>query len=86
MLTQILQQQETQDPEAIFGTIRSPDMEAIFKGMDERRVARFRARTSSANWAGPDGLTAKEREVDLEARRRLQEQGHWTFPQEYKEL
>lgn len=61
-------------------------MEAIFKGMDERRVARFRARTSSANWGGADGLTAREREIDMQERRKLQEKGHWTFPEEYKEL
>ncbi|KAF8350073.1 hypothetical protein F5887DRAFT_943645 [Amanita rubescens] len=53
-LRQALQQQSTINPDDIFGAIRPLKMEEIFKSR------RFRARTSSANWAGADRLTAEE--------------------------
>jgi hypothetical protein len=55
-LMQALQQQSTINPDDIFGAIRPLRMEEIFK----TRTSRFRARTSSANWAGADRLTAEE--------------------------
>ncbi|KAI0778149.1 hypothetical protein BD413DRAFT_100796 [Trametes elegans] len=51
-----LQQQSTINPDDIFGQIRPLRMEEIFR----TRTSRFRARTSSANWAGTDELTAEE--------------------------
>ncbi|KAI0757035.1 hypothetical protein C8Q80DRAFT_1116323 [Daedaleopsis nitida] len=51
-----LQQQSTINPDDIFGRIGSLRMEEIFR----TRHSRFRARTSSANWAGTDELTAAE--------------------------
>lgn len=69
------------DPAEIFGEVKPPDMEAMFKGsLDERRAARLRVRTSSAHWGGPDGLTQEEMLRDLEERRKLHAQGHWTYP------
>ncbi len=53
-LRQALQQQSTINPDDIFGSIRPLKMEELFKSR------RFRARTSSANWAGADRLTAEE--------------------------
>ncbi|KAI5797739.1 hypothetical protein EDC01DRAFT_613996 [Geopyxis carbonaria] len=77
-LRELLRRQQTVDPEAIFGPIAKLDMDAIFKGTDDRK-SRFRARTSSANWSGQDRLTQAEIQRDLEARRHMQEQGKWTF-------
>ncbi|KAH9944415.1 uncharacterized protein BXZ73DRAFT_87319 [Epithele typhae] len=51
-----LRQQSTMNPDDIFGAVAPLRMEDIFK----TRHSRFRARTSSANWAGPDELTAAE--------------------------
>ncbi|KAI0031158.1 inner centromere protein [Vararia minispora EC-137] len=51
-----LSQQQTLDPDDIFGPIRPLRMEDMFR----TRQSRFRARTSSANWSGPDGLTEME--------------------------
>lgn len=55
-LREALQSQSTVDPDDIFGSIRPLKMEELFKN----RTSRFRARTSSANWAGTDELTAYE--------------------------
>ncbi|EJD03980.1 uncharacterized protein FOMMEDRAFT_27803 [Fomitiporia mediterranea MF3/22] len=55
-LREALQSQSTVNPDDIFGAIRPLKMEELFKN----RTSRFRARTSSANWAGPDGLTIQE--------------------------
>ncbi|KAF7791879.1 hypothetical protein EIP86_002903 [Pleurotus ostreatoroseus] len=55
-LRQALEQQSHMNPDDIFGQIRPLKMEEIFR----TRQSRFRARTSSANWSGPDQLTAEE--------------------------
>lgn len=51
-----LQSMSTMDPDDIFGAIKPLKMEELFK----TRTSRFRARTSSANWAGTDELTKHE--------------------------
>jgi len=51
-----LQTMSTVNPDDIFGAIKPLKMEELFK----TRTSRFRARTSSANWAGADELTAHE--------------------------
>ena len=51
-----LGRQKLLDPDDIFGPIRPLRMEDMFR----TRQSRFRARTSSANWSGPDGLTELE--------------------------
>ncbi|KAF8140270.1 hypothetical protein EV363DRAFT_1500545 [Boletus edulis] len=55
-LRQALQMQSTTNPDDIFGEIRPLRMEEMFR----TRQSRFRARTSSANWSGPDRLTVDE--------------------------
>lgn len=55
-LRQALEQQSHMNPDEIFGRIGPLRMEEIFR----TRQSRFRSRTSSANWAGPDQLTADE--------------------------
>jgi hypothetical protein len=56
-LRQTLLEQSTINPDSIFGAIQPLRMEEIFAAS---RVSRFRARTSSANWAGADRLTRDE--------------------------
>lgn len=77
-LRDLLRQQQLVDPLKVFGPIAPLMMEEVFKGNKERQ-ARFRARTSSANWNGPDRLTEDERRRDFEARERLEQNGGWTF-------
>ncbi|KAJ3521647.1 hypothetical protein NM688_g8990 [Phlebia brevispora] len=55
-LRQALEQQSHMNPDDIFGRIGPLRMEEIFR----TRQSRFRSRTSSANWSGPDQLTAEE--------------------------
>lgn len=77
-LKELLAQQQLVDPMKVFGPIAPLMMEEVFKGNKERQ-AKFRARTSSANWNGPDRLTEEERRRDFEARERLERDGGWTF-------
>ncbi|KAG0137891.1 hypothetical protein HOY82DRAFT_319040 [Tuber indicum] len=74
-----LQRQQTMNPEEVFGPMARLDMEAIFTNRNERQMARFRARTSSANWNGADRLTPAEIAADHEARLRMIEQGGWVY-------
>lgn len=72
-----LELQEDMDIESIFGPIAPFSLEEAFKA--DKKTKRFRDRTSSANWAGPDGLTQDEIRRDIAARRILQMNGEWTF-------
>ncbi|KAH9954441.1 hypothetical protein BC827DRAFT_1243053, partial [Russula dissimulans] len=51
-----LESQSRVNPDDIFGPVRPLRIEDIFR----TRTSRFRARTSSANWSGPDGLKQEE--------------------------
>ncbi|TDL28421.1 hypothetical protein BD410DRAFT_711992 [Rickenella mellea] len=55
-LREALQSQSTWNPDSIFGPIKPLRMDELFKA----RASKFRARTSSANWAGTDRLTIEE--------------------------
>ncbi len=55
------------------------DMEEIFANRSDRSAARFRPRSSSANWSGTDRLTQAEIQADQEARRKMMENGGWTY-------
>ena len=61
-LKRLLRAQRDRDPDSIFGPIREINLEDIFTN-DKTRHSKFRARSSSANWAGTDGLTAEEKEA-----------------------
>lgn len=74
-LRQALFAQQTMDPEEVFGPMAPLRMEEIFKN----RRGKMRPRTSSANWAGQDRLTAEEIQADAEARKRMVEHGGWTY-------
>jgi hypothetical protein len=73
-----LAKQETIDPADVFGQPGPLNMEEVFSKSKDR-FHKFRARTSSANWSGPDRLTEDEVRRDLEARDRVRRQGGWTY-------
>ncbi|KAK2749404.1 hypothetical protein FQN57_006336 [Myotisia sp. PD_48] len=77
-LHNILLEQEGKDGEMVFGPTAPLRMEEIFKGSKER-IHKFRDRTSSANWNGPDGLTQAEIRWDLAEREKLKNNGGWIF-------
>lgn len=55
-LREMLELQSQHNPDDIFGAIKPLRMDEIFK----TKTSRFRARTSSANWAGTDAVTLAE--------------------------
>jgi hypothetical protein len=57
-LTHALEDLSRVNPDSIFGAVQPLHIEDMFK----TRQSRFRARTSSANWAGTDGLRPDEEE------------------------
>ncbi|KAK8118823.1 uncharacterized protein PG998_003449 [Apiospora kogelbergensis] len=77
-LREALAGQEKVDPMTIFGAPAPLNMEAVFSKSKER-FHKFRARTSSANWSGPDGLTEEEIRKDLAAREKLRRDGAWSY-------
>ncbi|ROT40713.1 hypothetical protein SODALDRAFT_291070 [Sodiomyces alkalinus F11] len=77
-LRRALMQQETVDPALIFGPPAPLNMEEVFSKSKDR-WHKFRARTSSANWSGPDRLTEEEVQRDLAARDKLRKEGGWSY-------
>lgn len=57
-VTNALQSLSRVNPDNIFGAVQPLAIEDMFRN----RTSRFRARTSSANWNGTDGLTKEEEE------------------------
>lgn len=78
-LRSLLRQQQSMNPEEVFGPIGKLDMDAIFQNRTDKQAHRFRARTSSANWSGADRLTAAEIAADHEARQKMIAQGGWKY-------
>jgi hypothetical protein len=76
-LETLLRQQEGMEVDSIFGPIAPFSLEETFKS--DKKIKKFRERTSSANWSGPDGLTQDEIRRDLAERQRLRLNGGWTF-------
>lgn len=76
-LEAILRQQDGMETESIFGPIAPFSLEDTFKS--DKRVKKFRERTSSANWSGADGLTQEEVRRDLAERQRLRLNGGWSM-------
>lgn len=76
-LESLLRVQEGQEIESIFGPIAPFSLEETFKA--DKKIKKFRERTSSANWAGPDGLTQDEIRRDNAERQRLRMNGGWTY-------
>lgn len=79
-LRDLLTQQQTVDPEAVFGPIGELKMEEVFKGGKADRLKRFRDRGSSAAWIETgDALTSAEKRRDLEGREKVAREGGWRF-------
>ncbi|KAL1859918.1 hypothetical protein Plec18170_001864 [Paecilomyces lecythidis] len=76
-LKALLIEQEGKEADLIFGPIAPFSLEETFKA--DKKIKKFRDRTSSANWAGADGLTQEEIRKDLAERQRLRMNGGWTF-------
>ncbi|KAL3476530.1 hypothetical protein BJX99DRAFT_258276 [Aspergillus californicus] len=76
-LEDLLWRQEELEADSIFGPIAPFSLEETFK--TDKKIKKFRERTSSANWAGPDGLTQDEIRKDIAERQRLRNQGGWTL-------
>ncbi|KAI1386342.1 uncharacterized protein F4822DRAFT_409703 [Hypoxylon trugodes] len=77
-LRQALVEQEAQDPFQVFGAPGPLNMEEVF-AKSKDRFHKFRARTSSANWSGPDRLTDEDIRKDLAARDKIRREGGWTY-------
>ncbi|KAJ4210086.1 hypothetical protein NW767_000361 [Fusarium falciforme] len=77
-LRRALMRQEVMDPSQVFGSTAALNMEEVFNQSKER-FHKFRARTSSANWSGPDRLTEDDIRKDLAARDKLRREGGWSY-------
>ena len=73
----IVHQDTFMNPEDIFGPMPELRLDEMFRNKD--RHARYRARTSSANWSGTDRLTQEDVQNDVEARDLIRRQGGWTY-------
>ncbi|KAJ5743788.1 hypothetical protein N7533_008658 [Penicillium manginii] len=76
-LNDLLVIQDRMEPDSIFGPIAPFSLEETFKA--DKKIKKFRDRTSSANWSGPDGLTQEEIRKDRAERQRLRLNGGWSF-------
>ncbi|KAI1818026.1 hypothetical protein GGS20DRAFT_530693 [Poronia punctata] len=77
-LRRALVEQENKNPFDVFGPPAPLNMEEVFARSKER-FTKFRARTSSANWSGPDGLTEEDIRKDLAAREKMRREGGWSY-------
>ncbi|KAI0803994.1 hypothetical protein GGR55DRAFT_341811 [Xylaria sp. FL0064] len=77
-LRRALVEQENRNPFEVFGAPAPLNMEEVF-ARSKDRFPKFRARTSSANWSGPDGLTEEDIRKDLAARERMRREGGWSY-------
>ncbi|KAJ5593854.1 uncharacterized protein N7459_000062 [Penicillium hispanicum] len=73
----LLRQQDGMEVDSIFGPIAPFSLEETFKA--DKKIKKYRDRTSSANWSGPDGLTQEEIKKDRADRQRLRLNGGWSF-------
>ncbi|KAJ5976354.1 hypothetical protein N7481_010061 [Penicillium waksmanii] len=76
-LNDLLVIQDKMEADSIFGPIAPFSLEETFKA--DKKIKKFRDRTSSANWSGPDGLTQEEIRKDRAERQRLRLNGGWSF-------
>ncbi|KAI0914910.1 hypothetical protein F4823DRAFT_570115 [Ustulina deusta] len=77
-LRRALVEQENKNPFEVFGAPAPLNMEEVF-ARSKDRFHKFRARTSSANWSGPDGLTEEDIRKDLAAREKMRREGGWSY-------
>jgi hypothetical protein len=55
-----LKRQQLINPDDVFGEIKPPAIDDIFRDSKKRGHSTFRPRSSSANWSGQDKLTREE--------------------------
>lgn len=55
-----LKRQQLINPDDVFGEIKPPAIDDIFRDARKRGHSNFRPRSSSANWSGQDKLTREE--------------------------
>ncbi|KAI2629455.1 hypothetical protein GGS21DRAFT_540356 [Xylaria nigripes] len=77
-LRRALVEQENRNPFEVFGAPAPLNMEEVF-ARNKDRFPKFRARTSSANWSGPDGLSEEDIRKDLAAREKMRREGGWSY-------
>ncbi|KAI1430932.1 hypothetical protein GGR50DRAFT_135112 [Xylaria sp. CBS 124048] len=77
-LRRALVEQENKNPFEVFGAPAPLNMEEVF-ARSKDRFPKFRARTSSANWSGPDGLSEEDIRKDLAAREKMRREGGWSY-------
>ncbi|KAI0421192.1 hypothetical protein F5X98DRAFT_294088 [Xylaria grammica] len=77
-LRRALVEQENRNPFEVFGAPAPLNMEEVFSRSKDR-FPKFRARTSSANWSGPDGLTEEDIRKDMAAREKMRREGGWSY-------
>ena len=75
----LLREQDGMEVDSIFGPIAPFSLEETFKA--DKKIKKYRDRTSSANWNGPDGLTQEEIRRDRIERQKLRLNGGWSFQQ-----
>ncbi|KAF3389252.1 hypothetical protein F1880_004501 [Penicillium rolfsii] len=75
----LLREQDGMEVDSIFGPIAPFSLEETFKA--DKKIKKYRDRTSSANWNGPDGLTMEEIRKDRIERQKLRLNGGWSFQQ-----
>ncbi|KAJ5174231.1 uncharacterized protein N7482_000108 [Penicillium canariense] len=78
-LEDLLRRQDGMEVDSIFGPIAPFSLEETFKA--DKKIRKYRDRTSSANWNGPDGLTQEEIRKDRAERQKLRLNGGWSFQQ-----
>ncbi|KAJ5998342.1 hypothetical protein N7451_006152 [Penicillium sp. IBT 35674x] len=76
-LNDLLVEQDGMEVDSIFGPIAPFSLEETFKA--DKKIKKYRDRTSSANWSGPDGLTQEEIRKDVADRQKLRRNGGWSF-------
>ncbi|KAJ5918043.1 hypothetical protein N7454_010418 [Penicillium verhagenii] len=76
-LQDLLVEQDGMEVDSIFGPIAPFSLEDTFKA--DKKIKKYRDRTSSANWSGPDGLTQEEIRRDVADRQKLRRNGGWSF-------
>lgn len=79
-LRELLTQQQSVNPETIFGPIGELKMDEVFKKTDPSRLRRLRDRGESALWKeSGDAVTSAEKRRDMELREKVVRNQGWTY-------
>ena len=79
-LRELLTQQQSINPESVFGPIGELKMDEVFKKTDPSRLRRLRDRGESALWKeSGDAVTSAEKRRDMELREKVVRNQGWTY-------